>query len=525
MAEEKKSTNLLDAVAAWPWPRKISLLLVALISIAVFTVIILQFRATGYGLLYANLPEGDASIIVEWLKERKIPYQLEGNGSSILIPTGQVHETRLGLAGAGLPRGGGIGFEVFDKQSFGMTDFAQKINYQRALQGELARTITALEPVAAARVHIAMAEKRLFRNQQKETTASVTLKLKGGEKLQEKQIRGIVNLVAGSIQGLSPENVTIVDDRGRILTKATGEGEEGPLSPEKLVYQQTFERRLEERAQSMLDMALGRENSLVKVTAELDFSQSEKTEERYDPTGSVPRSEQTTEEKGGTETLSGVPGVQSNLRDGKQGLNFIPSSKTSEITNYEVSRVVNHVKAPMGVAKKISVSVLVADRPNPEADAAGAKDAAPLFLPRSEKEMSSIEGMVKSAVGFDPQRGDQIRVVSMPFGGEFTSDLPTGSPIVDKVYPFLPMVKYLLLAAIAGLAYLLLVRPLIRTLKAESQKVDHYKTVEQLEAEMSGRTLLQAPADPVQRIRQNIISNDDNNQVTSRIIKSWLKEE
>jgi flagellar M-ring protein FliF len=214
-------------------------------------------------------------MVVDWLKGRKIPYRLEDGGKDIMIPADKVYEARIELAGAGLAEGG-VGFEIFDRQSFGLTDFAQKVNYHRALQGELMRTITSLAPVEAARVHLALPEKRLFRDQQKVATASVIVKLHSGRTLKEVQLQGIIHLVAGSVEELEAENVTVVDSSGKVLSKSRSEAMSGPMTPGMLEYQQTVERRLEERAQSMLDRALGASNSMVRVTAEINFDQRER---------------------------------------------------------------------------------------------------------------------------------------------------------------------------------------------------------------------------------------------------------
>lgn len=201
-----------------------------------------------------------------------------------MIPADKVYEARIELAGSGLAEGG-VGFEIFDKQSFGMTDFAQKVNYRRALQGELMRTITSLAPVEAARIHLALPEKRLFREQQQEATASVIIKLASGRSLKESQLQGIVHLVAGSVEGLESENVTVVDSSGKVLSKSRSDEISGPMTPGMLTYQQTMEQRLEARAQSLLDRALGAGNSLVRVTAEVDFDQRERVEDLSIPRG------------------------------------------------------------------------------------------------------------------------------------------------------------------------------------------------------------------------------------------------
>jgi len=543
--------SFLQLLNEWPLSRKISLAVVSLISLSVFAIIIFQANVADYRLLYANLSDVNASSVVTWLQERDIPYRLGDNGKSILIPGDKLYDTRLSLAGAGLPRGSGIGFEVFDKQSFGITDFVQKVNYQRALQGELSRTVASLTPVEGARVHLVLPEKRLFKEQQKPATAAVILKLVPGQGLSLAQVRGIIHLVSGSVEGLDEEHVTIVDSNGRVLSQNRSESMQGPMTPGMLDYQQTVERRLEDRAQSMLDRALGPGNSLVKVTAELDFAQIEKVEEIYDPKRSVLRSEQISEEKNDDTGAGGIPGVQGNLTGGALATGGASSSSSSsETANYEVSKVVNRIVAPVGTLKMISVSVLVADKLEmpavveepivEESDKKGDKDKKkkekkeeekekvepqPIKVPRSAEELTSIQNMVSSALGLNTDRGDQIRVISMPFEDEYYDDALM-TPAKAGFYQYLPFVKYGLISLGALLAYFMFVRPVIKTLRGVSETEIHNKTVEEMEAELQGIDVtvedeIEVVPDPIELLREEILRA---NTPPVQVIKSWLRE-
>ncbi len=517
-----EAENFFSALNKWPLSRKISLVAAAAISLAIFAVIIIQAREADYRLLYANMSTADASSVVDWLKEQKIPYQLKDGGKSIQVPAEKVYEARLELAGANLPQGGGVGFEIFDKQSFGITDFAQKVNYQRALQGELARTISSLAPVEGARVMLALPEKRLFKPKGSEASASVILKLRPGRELKENQVQGVVHLVSGSIDGLGPENVTVIDSTGRILSRKSAENlEDGALTPGMLDYQLTIEDRLEKRAQSLLDRALGVGNSLARVTASIDFSKVEKMEEIYDPNGTVVRSEQISKEKSSAETAGGgIPGVQANLNNNAGNNNSAgsaspSSSRNSETTNYEVSKVVNKIVAPVGMIKNLSVAVLVADRVTP----AGADGQEPTSVPRDAKEIQTIENMVKSALGLDETRGDQIKVVSMAFAEALQPEVisePAPAP-VSSVYEYMPFIKYGLLALAGGLFYFLMIRPLMKTVTGS--QTQPYKTVQELESELSGQQRLLAANDPVRRMREEILTAQTS---PSQVVKSWL---
>ncbi len=511
MAEKK---SLFAMINEWPLARKISLAVVALLSITVFSLIIMEGRVADYRLLYANLAEGDASSVIQWLKDQKIPYKLEGGGKAIHIPADKVYEARIELAGLSIPRGGGVGFEIFDKQSFGLTDFAQKVNYQRALQGELSRTISSLAPVEAARVMLALPEKRVFKDQQKEATASVIVKLGQGQQLKMNQTQGIIHLVANSIEGLDPENVTVIDSNGVVLSPKSSTDPNDPMTPGMSSHQQTMEKRLESRAQSLLDRALGVNNSLVKVTADLDFAQVEKTEEIFDPKSSVPRSEQVSEEKTTTDSgAGGIPGPQSNLQGAAAGgSNSKNSSRSSETINYEISKVVSRTVAPVGSIKSLSVAVLVGDK---EVPAAG-EGQEPTTTPRTAEELLAIENMVTSALGLDTGRGDQIKVVSMPFVDTFSlalEDTPVAEP---SIYDYLPYVKYGLLALGVIVFYLVLIRPMVKSLQGPKTP---YPTVGELEAGLAAEERLIAYKDPTQRIREEILRAETP---PTHVIRSWL---
>ncbi len=513
---------LVNQIRQWPLSRKIALGVVAALSIALFAFIIIQARTADYQLLYGNLNESDAAEIVNWLKSKNIPYQLKDNGHSILVPAETLHETRLSLASAGLPQGSGVGYEIFDKQSFALTDFVQKVNYTRALQGELARTIASLGPVESARVHLALPEKRLFKNQQKPATASVIIRLKPGRRLNESQVQGIVHLVSSAVEGLSPEHVTVINQNGNVLTRTSGEGVAGNLSPDMLDYQLQVERHLEERAQALLNKALGDKKSMVRVTAQLDFARFEKTEELYDPEEPVIRSEQVSEEKTGSEIVGGIPGVQSNLQGNTSQAagSTPPSSRSKRTVNYEISKVVSKTVNPVGTIKRLSVAVLVADKVIPARGKEPAKT-----VPRSKEELDSLKNMISSALGIDKARGDKIEVTSMPFtetGQGKEAKGVTGT----SVYEYMPLIRYGLLLVAGLLIYLLMVRPLIKTLRQDVTQ--HFKTVQELEAEQQRakearrekeqRAMAQ---DPLLRIRKDI---EENPVFAAHVLKNWIHE-
>ncbi|MCA1797119.1 MAG: flagellar M-ring protein FliF [Geobacteraceae bacterium] len=486
-----------------------------------------QDQPRGRGVVFSDAvchSDSSASAIVTWLRENNIPYELRGDGRSIYIPAEMVHETRLQLTSSGLPQGNGVGFEIFDKQSLGITDFVQKVNYQRALQGELSRTVASLAPVEAARVHLALSEKRLFKSQQQKSTASIVVRMVPGRKLKDDQVDGIVNLVAGSVEGLDSAYVSVVDTTGKELSKRPEEGLDGPMTPGMLEYQRAVERHLENRAQEMLDRALGPANSLVKVTAQLDFAQKEKIEELYDPKSVVPRSEQISaqdaQNPGG---VGGVPGVEGNLGDPQIAANAGGggSSSSAETINYEISKVINRMKSPVGIINSLSVSVLVGEQlagAGEGEDGAAAEGATTV---RTEQEIAEIRQMVQSAIGIDPGRGDEITVTSMPLANQFYTSPEIPAPTwKDRIAPFVPVLQYVAMGVGAILLYLLLIRPTLKTLQSEST-TQHMKTVKELEAEMAAGRSNKTQLDPTEQIRQDILKAENS---PAQVIRSWISD-
>jgi flagellar M-ring protein FliF len=514
--------NVINLVQEWPLSKKISTAAVLLISIVLFAFLIIQARTADQQLLYANLTLSDASSVSEWLKNQKINYSLKNGGKDIWIPADLIYQTRLDLAANGLPSGGDVGFEVFDEQSFALTDYVQKVNYTRALQGELARTITSLAPVESTRVHLALPEKRLFKNQQKSGTASVIVTLVPGKNLDQSQVQGIIHLVAGSVTDLEPDNVKIIDSNGVVLEAQEKPDKDNLLPVDRLAFQQEVEHRMEIRAQDLLDKTMGKDNAMVRVSATLDFSKVEKTEELFDSDEPVIRSEQINTESSGTEMTGGIPGVESNLQGNELGQNTpaIPTNRNSRITNYEISKTISKIINPVGSITALSVSVLVADRTQLDAD--GKLEAA---TPRSAEELKSIENMVASAIGLVAERGDVINVISMPFVDPQMAVSEGELVPANLLYQYMPLIKYALIGLGLLLIYLLLIRPIVKTMKNDVKR--HYKTVEQLEYEQR-KMLEEEPVEPPLPIDDAITAlrkEVQKNQVpTAFIIKNWIQE-
>ena len=482
-------------IRSWPRSRKLAVMAVGVLCVATFAFLILQAQVADYQLLYADLTQQEASSVVDWLQDSNIEYQLRDQGQSIYIPAGQVYKTRLDLAGDGLPRGQGVGFEIFDEQRFGVTQFTQKVNYQRALQGELARSVATLTPVKNARVHLVMPEKQFLREQTEKAKASVVIEFEQGQHLGANQIQGIIHLVTGSVKGLEKSQVTVVDAGGQVLSGGQQETKDSPLSPEKLEYKQAVEDRYEQRAQALLDRVFGPNKAMVRVTAAIDFVEKHTTQELYDPDSIVPRSEKTSESSSGTSTANGDTNANT---AGKS------ASESTETINYEISRTVNEISKTMGGVENVSVAVLVGQQ---FLNAAGEEGA-------SGQSVDSLQRLVSSALGLNAERGDTIEVVSMPVQEQAAMQGGTSAEAGFSLYNYLPFVKYGLIGIGFILAYFLLLRPLLQTFRSEVTQ--HYKTVNEMEDEY------QEPVhDPTEQLRQEITRSE---VTPAQIVKAWLKE-
>jgi flagellar M-ring protein FliF len=402
--------------------------LVLAVVIVGLTTLTTRDNVTNYGVLFSSLSQSDAADVVAKLKEQRIPYQLAMNGSAIKVPAEKVLETRLSMAGEGLPRGGGVGFEIFDRTNLGVTDFVQKLNYQRALQGELARTIRQFQQIREARVHIAAPKESVFVEDQRPPSASISLTMQGRNRLNKTQIRAIVNLVCSAVSGLTEDNITVVDTAGHLLFRKRGDGP-GMLSSTQLEYQLKLENNLRNKLESMFEEVVGVGKVIARVSADVDFSQVDSTEEMYDPEGQVVRSEQLLNEANSQEgdQASGIPGVKGDLASfagngADAGAAKGSGNQRNTVTrNYEVSKTVKHVKEAVGFIKKMSVAVMMDGTYKKVVDKDG--KSAIKYIARSAAELKRFTQMAQNAVGLDPERGDRIEVVSMPFS---LSTIPEG---------------------------------------------------------------------------------------------------
>ncbi len=506
--------NMIDWVKGLPIPKKLMFLggLTLAISALILTIIIIQ--TPSYQILFSNLNDEDAGLIVQKLKEQKIPYKFEGN--VIKVPHDKVHDLRLQLASQGLPQGGGIGFELFDKTNLSTTDFVQKLNYRRALQGELSRTIMALPEIEQCRVHLAVPEKSVFVRATEKPKASVFVKLKSGKRLSKAQVDGIVHLVANSVEGLDSKDVTVVDSKGEMLTSVSDDTI--GMTNSQLERQQTIEKDLENRIITMLEPVVGKNKIRAKVAVSLNLSKTEKTEERYDPEGQVARSEQKISEKSLTGSTGGVPGITSNL----PGKTQPPSAsikgqtdKKNEIINYEISKTTSHHVIGPGEIKRLSAAILVDGSYSTQQDTKEVK-----YVARTEEEIKQFEEMAKRAIGFISDRGDDIKVVNMPFEAVPAEEI---TPPKKEIIPIvLEVLKYLLPIIALILFFIFVIKPLMRVATtpkaAEKLSLPADNVQLQIDQEKIKKLTAKNPKELVIEWAKN------NPKEATSLIKGWLNE-
>jgi flagellar M-ring protein FliF len=483
-------------------PAKLFVLLGLLGAVLAVGLVALLWRSGGgteQQILYTQLSIQDAGAITTKLRDMGVAYMVKGDGTTIMVPAPMVYDLRLRLATEGLPQGGGVGFEVFDQRSFGMTEFMQKLNYQRALQGELARSITQLTAVQNARVHIVLPEKSLFVGQQEKTTASVMLQLVPGRRLSQEQIRGIVHLVSSSVEGLAPADVTVVDSSGQILNRPDASADKLSHTEAQLTHQQTIEQGLERRIQSMLERAVGDGKVTVRVSATLDFQHIERTEERFDGDNPAIRSEQRSKEEGQGPGywVAGVPGVRPNVETTapEQDANKAKAiSRQSETVNYEISKTVSKIVVSSGDIKHLSVAVLVDGVYQP-----GEKKGERKYVPRTPEELAKFREIVKGAMGYNEARGDRVEVANVPFENRET--LEEGVAKETQRLFMRDLIRYGAYVILGLLLFLFVGRPLVKWLTGSPKTsvvatTELPRTVREMEADMGVAAMLPTGEEP-----------------------------
>src|SRR5437867_3475907 len=422
--------NLFEQIKAfftrYSLQQKLALASSAALVLILLWVLVYFVNRVEYQTLYADLDPQEAQGIVQKLQELKVPYELGTDGRTVRVAADKLAEVRIQLASQGLPESGRIGFEIFDRTNFGLTNFQEQVNYQRALEGELARSIMTLTEVEAARVHLVLAKESLFQSSDEQTKASVILKLKNGRSLSGSAAQGIVNMVASAVKGLTPEKVVLVDYRGKILSR--NESTESGLSAQQLDARQRLETELAGKIVQILEPVVGQGKIRPEVSIVMNFQQVEETVEQYDPERSVVRSQQKQQERQPkTEHLGGIPGPRNTLSSNPAGVPAAqtepaPGSPTSEFMkqnetiNYEVSKAVRHVVNPAGKIERVSVAVVIDNHTKVTTGGDGKEQMRP--EPRTPEEMKKYRDLVAAAIGFNSDRGDQLTVENISFQDE-----------------------------------------------------------------------------------------------------------
>ncbi|HCJ6375178.1 flagellar basal-body MS-ring/collar protein FliF [Citrobacter sp. RHBSTW-00671] len=547
-ATQLKPLEWLNRLRANP---KIPLIVAGAAAVAIIVAMVLWAKTPDYRTLFSNLSDQDGGAIVTQLTQMNVPYRFTEGSGAIEVPADKVHELRLRLAQQGLPKGGAVGFELLDQEKFGISQFSEQVNYQRALEGELARTIETLGPVKRARVHLAMPKPSLFVREQKAPSASVTVNLEPGRALDEGQISAVTHLVSSAVAGLPPGNVTLVDQAGHLLTQSNTSSRD--LNDAQLKYASDVEGRVQRRIESILSPIVGNGNVHAQVTAQLDFANKEQTEEKYSPNGddsqAVLRSRQlNVSEQIGSGAPGGVPGALSNqpapantapintppanqqnaqTTQTANNANAGPrSTQRNETSNYEVDRTIRHTKMNVGDVQRLSVAVVVNYKTLP--------DGKP--LPLTADQMKQIEDLTREAMGFSEKRGDTLNVVNSPF----TASDDTGGELPfwqqqSFIEQLMVAGRWLLVLLVAWVLWRKAVRPqLMRRSEevkaAQEQTRIRQETEEAVEVRLSKDEQTQQRRNN-QRLGAEVMSqriremSDNDPRVVALVIRQWINNE
>ncbi|MGZ8295103.1 MAG: flagellar basal-body MS-ring/collar protein FliF [Telluria sp.] len=521
--------------------------------LAVMTAVWMWSQRPDYKVLFSNFSDRDGGAITASLDQMAIPYKFSEGGSAILVPSEHVHDARLKLASQGLPKGGNVGFELMENQKLGVSQFHEQVNYQRSLEGELARSIESLAAVGSARVHLALPKPSVFVREQQRPTASVLLNLQQGRVLDVAQVSAIVHLVASSVPELPVSNVTVVDQAGNLLSE-NGKSPAGAkqLDPNQLKYVTEIQQRIIKQVESLITPLVGQGNVRAEATADIDFAQVDTAAESYKPNSppeaSAIRSQQVSEAGGpGAANASGVPGALSNQPpgaatapiDGAPGApgappaNAGPTRKDST-TNYEVDKTVRYEQRPMGGIKRLTVGVLVNYR-----RIVDAKTGKVTIKALTAAEVAQINDLVKEAMGYSQARGDTLNVTNAPFDGVDKPATPEAQLEWWKDPANLPLAKelgrYLLLAIVLGFLYFRLLRPLLRPVFRKFDEVTNVPappappepaTPEEAQAAAVRVQLEEVEGQLARGYRENLamaktLAKDDP-RVVANVVKAWV---
>lgn len=514
-----------------PPRQSLTLLLVVALAIAAGVGAWLWAQTPDYRVLYSNLSDRDGGAIIAALGPMNVPYKVGDGGGIVLVPANQVHETRLRLASQGLPKGSVVGYELVDNQKFGATQFQEQMNFQRGLEGELARSIQSLAAVQSARVHLAFPKQSVFLRDAQQPTASVLLTLHQGRTLDQGQVSGIAHLVASSVPELALDRVSIVDQNGALLSQRR-DGTDNGLDPAQLGYVKQVEQATIQRITDILEPIVGRSNVRVQVTADIDFTRSESMAESFkpnqDPKVAALRTQQSSQtQTTGSAATGGVPGALTNQPpaagvaqvDGKPGAAQQPqpasapsSSRKDETIAYEVDKKIEHTRGQIGGLRRMTAAVVINHRRTQEA---GKSTSAPL----SEKEMGEINALVREAMGYNKERGDSVNVVNAAFNQPIV-EAPVELPLwkqPDNIALAKEVGRYALFAIVIAYLFFGVVRPMLRQAAERVAAMP----VPALAAPEPAAPVPGGP-DPLQRARQ--LARDDP-KIVANVVKGWVSRD
>ena len=519
--------QFINLIKSLPPSRMISMVFTLILVIAGFAVMFFWTNQEDYQILFNNLSPEDAGAIVSKVRERNIPYKIEANGTIIMVPAENVYDLRLALAGDGLPNGGNVGFEIFDRPDFRTTKFVQELNYRRALQGELARTINQFNEVKSSRVFIVLPKESLFIEESKPASASIQLDLRSG--LPPGKLAAIVHLVANAVEGLESEQVTVVDTKGRVIFKGGNRDDTSALlSNAQLDYKATVENEIRKSVQSMLEGIVGSGKAIVRVNAEIDFNKITLNEEEFDPAAQVVRSKRNLLES--TETSqNGGDSAQAQINQ-KRGVVSSPAGaqqrnkKEDVATNYEINKITRTILKPAGNVKRLSVAAVIDGNYKVEKSEDGTTQKT--YIPRSEEELKKFEDIVKKSMGYNEDREDQVTVSSIPFFEAISIDTMTeaaaeGFDISNLVGNWKKTIVNLILVV---LVFFLIVRPLLNSVKKMSIETGLDK--KELPSPENPEEYVQIP-EPAREVKtkQKVIElTKESPETTEQVLRGWISE-
>ncbi len=512
-------------------PQKISYAGGIFILIGALVFLVYLNNRVDYAPLFSGLSQSDMGEIAQALKAKKIPFLVTKD--RIDVPKAQVYEVRLSLAAAGIPKGPGVGFEIFDHQNLGVTDFVQKIDYQRALQGELARTIDGMSQVQESRVHLVLPRESLFKDDQKPATAAVVLKLRPGGTLNSKELRGIVHLVAASVTGLKEQNITVMSTDGSLLYTKKEQNQSEQLTDTELGIKHRMEDELSQRVDNMLQRVVGSGKVMAKVAVDLDMDRVQIAEDKYDPDSAVIRSQERTTEtaqNGSVGQGKGSPGIQNKLLQNTpvpqatgQGSGGTRSNRQTEVVNYEINKTSRQITQMPGTVKKLSVAVMV-DGTYKEQKGADGKTKM-VYVPRSPQEIKSLTTLVKDAVGYSESRGDHVTVTSMPF----VTDMNGGGGMVRAENKYVQLFKswqrVIFNIVLAALVFFFIVRPFMKKFRQVADGFKQLPAPEVSADEEASALLLDTPREQLTPRKISAALVKHNPDKATEIIKQWLRDE